>query len=607
MSPVFEQTPGVFAALTVDKFGAMNVVWLDTNAQPMGWQGPVGFGGHHLEPGGWVSPVFEQTPGVFAALTVDKFGAMNVAWLDTNAQPMGWQGPVGFGGHHLEPGGWVSPVFEQTPGVFAALTVDKFGAMNVRMAGHQRPALGWQGPVGFGDHHLEPGGWMSPVFEQTPGVFAALTVDKFGAMNVVWLDTNGQPMGWQGPVGFGGHHLEAGGPISPLFEQTPGVFAALTVDKFGTMNVVWLDTNAQPMGWQGPVGFGDKHLVRGGPISPVFKQTPGVFAALTVDKFGAMNVVWLDTNAQPMGWAGPVAFGALGGGRWYPTLVTLPSGELFAYGGHPRNDDSRHNPGRPERYNALSNSWVLLPPTAGAGTGAPDLYPRLFVLPNGKVFCASALQGYSQCVEIDAYSGEVTQRVSLPDAHYHGFGASAVMLPLLPNDGYRPRVLVCGGETAQRVNLEPAAGAAPSWRIAGTRHGSAAGKERLHTCAVLLPTGQVLMIGGVRDPADHDPEIGVNEPELYDPAIDWSLGVSRDIPHPQDVSDSWHTIEEPSPVVRNYLSTALLMPTAACGRQDRASGPDRAIRQHRDSGRSRSSLRPILRGLGLGLLVRRAP
>jgi hypothetical protein len=379
-------------------------------------------------------------------------------------------------------------------------------------------------------------------------------------MNVVWLDTNAQPMGWQGPVGFGGHHLEPGAWVSPVFEQTPGVFAVLTVDKFGAMNVVWLDTNVQPMGWQGPVGFGDKHLVAGAPISPVFEQTPGVFAALTVDKFGAMNVVWLDTNAQPMGWQGPVAFGAIGGGRWYPTLVTLPSGELFAYGGHPRNDDSRHNPGRPERYNPLGNSWVLLPPTAGAGTGLPDLYPRLFVLPSGKVFCASALQGYSQCVQIDAYSGEVTQRVGLPDAHYHGFGASAVMLPLLPNDGYRPRVLVCGGETAQRVNLEPAAGAAPSWRFAGTRHGSAAGKERLHTCAVLLPTGQVLMIGGVRDPADQDPEIGVNEPELYTPAIDWSPGVYRDIPYPQDGSDRWDTIEEPSPVVRNYHSTALLMP-----------------------------------------------
>ncbi len=621
VTPVFEQSPGVFAALTIGRRGTMNVVWLDMNVQPLRWQGPVSFGDNHLQPGGWVSHVFEQSPGVFAALTVDKRGVMNVVWLDTNVQPVGWQGPVGFGGRHLMPGAPISPVFEQAPGVFAALTVGRRGAMNVVWLEMNAQPVGWKGPVGFGDQHLVPGSHMSPVFEQAPGVFTALTVDQRGVMNVVWLDTNVQPVGWKGPVGFGGRHLVPGAPVSPVFEQSPGVFAALMVGKRGAMNVVWLDMNVEPIGWKGPVGFGDEHLVPGAHVSPTFKQSPGVFAALTVDQRGVMNVAWLDTNVQPVGWKGPVGFGgphlvagapvsqvfeqssgvfaalaagrsgamnvvwldmniepvgwrgpvgfgALGGGRWYPTLVTLPSGELFVYAGHPRNDDSRHNPGTSERYDPITDSWALLTPTNGAGEGFPDLYPRLFLLPNGRVFSASALAGYSRCVHFDASTGSAAETVVLPDSHYHGFSAPAVMLPLLPNDGYRPRVLVCGGVTAQYVNLEPAAGTSPSWRSAGIRQGSAAGRIRRHACAVLLPTGQVLMTGGVEDPPSD--EVGVNEPEIYTPPIDWVLPIvgpmnTRSAGIYLDIADSkqtgsWVTIEEPSPVVRNYHSTALLMP-----------------------------------------------
>ena len=47
-----------------------------------GWKGPIGFGGDHLAPGAWVSPVFEQAENVFVALTVDRHGRMNVTWLD---------------------------------------------------------------------------------------------------------------------------------------------------------------------------------------------------------------------------------------------------------------------------------------------------------------------------------------------------------------------------------------------------------------------------------------------------------------------------------------------------------------------------------------------
>jgi hypothetical protein len=60
------------------------------------------------------------------------------------------------------------------------------------------------------------------------------------------------------------------------------------------MSVAWLDLSNQK-GWQGPQPFGDPHLVPGAAVA-VFQQSPTVYAALTVDKNGAMNVAWLDLS-----------------------------------------------------------------------------------------------------------------------------------------------------------------------------------------------------------------------------------------------------------------------------------------------------------------------
>jgi hypothetical protein len=75
---------------------------------------------------------------VFTALTVDNNGAINVVWADLN-NPSGWQGPVAFGDPHLRPGAFITPVFQQKS-LFAALTVDRNGALNVISA--HRP-IGW--------------------------------------------------------------------------------------------------------------------------------------------------------------------------------------------------------------------------------------------------------------------------------------------------------------------------------------------------------------------------------------------------------------------------------------------------------------------------------
>jgi hypothetical protein len=291
ITPVFNQASGIFTALTVDKNGVMNVTWLDLN-DGQGWHPPIAFGGNHLVPGAYITPVFKQSDTVYTALTIDKNGVMNVTWLDLN-DGQGWHPPVAFGGNHLVPGAHVTPVFNQASTVFTALTADKNGVMNVAWL-DLNDGQGWHPPAAFGGSHLVPGAYITPVFNQASTVFTALTADKNGVMNVTWLDLN-DGQGWHPPAAFGGSHLVPGAYITPVFNQASTVFTALTADKNGVMNVAWLDLN-DGQGWHPPAAFGGNHLVAGAQVTPLFNQASGIFTALTIDKNGVMNVTWLDIS-----------------------------------------------------------------------------------------------------------------------------------------------------------------------------------------------------------------------------------------------------------------------------------------------------------------------
>lgn len=240
-----------------------------------------------------------------------------------------------------------------------------------------------------------------------------------------------------------------------------------------------------------------------------------------------------------------------GGGRWYPTLVTLASGEVLAVAGHPAGDDDRHNNTRPERYQPISASWVLLGEVA-SDPGNPDLYPRLHLLRDGSVFVSSALSGNATCIAIDPGTGNKTTVCDLPDPAYRGFDRPSVLLPLTPNDGYLNRVMLCGGVISQMKNLSDGT---PSWTTV-PRSGGTASQSRLHACATLLPTGDVLMTGGADPNNTNDDQTGVMQPELYATPIDHAAGT----PSYGTGPGSWSTLNDPATVLRNYHSSALLMP-----------------------------------------------
>jgi len=260
-----------------------------------------------------------------------------------------------------------------------------------------------------------------------------------------------------------------------------------------------------------------------------------------------------------------------GGGRWYPTVLTLANGEVFAVAGHPFSgkkvpdpkdpkkeiDDTtgaddyvydaaegeRHNNNTPERYSPNKDEWTLLTAESTSHINdATDEYPRLHLAPSGHVFFSTIAKGDFRFY--DPFTGKyngVTVSGGSADYHY-GSSFTSVMLPILPDDLENVWVLVCGAASTEKINISVDN---PAWESAGT---PPLAKQRAHACAVLLPTGSIFLNGGEVQGGPDTPAA-----ELYHPPINWSqLKYTAG-------AGQWEKIEEPL-VKRGYHSVALLMP-----------------------------------------------
>lgn len=250
------------------------------------------------------------------------------------------------------------------------------------------------------------------------------------------------------------------------------------------------------------------------------------------------------------------------GGRWYPGLYTMGNGDALAFFGHPDQQDSRHRNILPERFSASGHVWVNLPKNVGT-FGAPQsggrrflFFPRGYVMPDGRLFFLTPMpanfsgstEGDHFSTAFDPISGEyVEPKIAQPaTSDYNDWDRPAVLLPLLPGEDYRMRMLHVGGVTPQRLDLGDAT---PSWAATAPRPSSVASRDRRFSNAVLLPTGEVCVVGGVHVTEPEDP---VLETEIYAPGIDWSAGTYSG-------PDSWE-VKEAAVHARNYHSTALLLP-----------------------------------------------
>jgi hypothetical protein len=257
------------------------------------------------------------------------------------------------------------------------------------------------------------------------------------------------------------------------------------------------------------------------------------------------------------------------GGRWYPTLVTLASGDVLALSGHPGKDDLEHTNFIPEAFTpapAPKGGWHQLGSYANASERQMFLghettyYPRAHLLPTGDLLLASPVaSGKTVTLSVGTapWSGTfhpVCHFGPGGDDAYGGWSESSVLLPLLHTEHYRPRVLLSGGERAWMLDLRGwRPGSTPedqlAWRPTAPR-GLAGSPRRMHGNLVLLPTGEVLATGGVATvPAPEGPlaldSTAVLEQEIYDP-----------------VANRWSALTDPderAAVPRNYHSVALLM------------------------------------------------
>jgi hypothetical protein len=255
---------------------------------------------------------------------------------------------------------------------------------------------------------------------------------------------------------------------------------------------------------------------------------PGLRDAATFDPRTEQWTVAASMNPEPGR--------TTGGGRWYPSLVTLDDGRVLAVSGYPGREDTRDSNDSAEVYSPSppeGGTWRLAsdPDPAHRTTN----YPRAHVLPDGTTFFASPVGGRTQRLRHEPYAWtDVTGPV--PDPFYGGIVSSSVLLPLLPEDGYRARVLVTNGAQPYLIDL---GAPAPAWVPTAPR-ALAGAPVRQHATAVLLADGRALVSGGCSIPSDD--ATAVRQPELYDP---WT--------------GTW-SVDEPAEVPRNYHSVALLVP-----------------------------------------------
>ncbi len=242
------------------------------------------------------------------------------------------------------------------------------------------------------------------------------------------------------------------------------------------------------------------------------------------------------------------------GGKWYPTLITMPDGRVLAVSGHPEVDDSRHNNNSLELYDPAAGNWSIVGPVDYGNIDTVDArryeYPRLHVLPEGTVISMSPmanrrLEKWHPYVDATDWDDVIAPP---PEGIYDNWFAqdtTSVMLPLSPTDQYRTRIMQAGGSMPFILDFgNLAAGWIPAPRsMFDHPNPGDMNPVRENADSVILPTGEIFIEGGLKNGSNDT--TGVRAPETYNPT-----------------SGTWRTLQA-SPVVRGYHSTALLMPNGA--------------------------------------------
>lgn len=209
-------------------------------------------------------------------------------------------------------------------------------------------------------------------------------------------------------------------------------------------------------------------------------------------------------------------------GRWYPTNTTLANGDVLVVSG--QIDTTIGVDALPQVFSPGTRTWRNL-------TGAQltlDLYPRMHLVPNGRVF-NSGPSGTTRYLDT-AGTGSWSVVGTRP-------GGTRDYAPSVMYDTGKI-VFIGGGDppTAATAVIDLTA-AAPAWRTV-----AAMATPRRHHNATLLPDGKVVVTGGTSGSGFNDTSRPVLAAELWDPA-----------------TERWTTLAGQT-VGRFYHSLALLLP-----------------------------------------------
>lgn len=217
--------------------------------------------------------------------------------------------------------------------------------------------------------------------------------------------------------------------------------------------------------------------------------------------------------------------------RWYPSSIELSDGTVIELSG---SDETGLNIQLAlESYNYRTGAWTTLPASANMPGTLVQTYPRMSLLPSGKVFMSSP---NPQSYLFDPSTNTWTL-VAATNFGYRYF-APHVLLP------GQEKVLVAGGSlthanggsastpTAEVIDMSATK---PAWNYT-----SPLTYSRYNENLVLLADGTVLAVGGGGGFGEYTNPILT--PELYDPK-----------------TAQW-TVMSPQTVQRTYHSTAVLLP-----------------------------------------------
>jgi hypothetical protein len=195
-------------------------------------------------------------------------------------------------------------------------------------------------------------------------------------------------------------------------------------------------------------------------------------------------------------------------GRWYPTGTVLPDGNVLAISGLGSGGGLNANI---DIYHPATNSWSH----SGTAFGGIPLYPRMSLLPNGKLFESGSNPSTRTYTPSTGTWTPVATTIFGQNREY----GTSVLLPLTPARNFAPRVMILGGgppppsgpihatDTTEVIDLSVPT---PAWTA-----GPKMVRPRIQLNATLIPGGRVLVSGGSED--DEQTPTAVLQAQIYHP------------------------------------------------------------------------------------------